>query len=161
MKSLWLTLVALLAVCGVRARLLPADELPADELPAVNMTVRTNIVESVLEYVESATEHVADKYFDLDWCVYGLNCGEGCESDDVLEDDDLDAACYYHDICLKEASDAGAKCECHDTLRAAAVEIGGITKCSWWEIWCVESDMVRTAPSIVLAMDIQKGLDKC
>lgn len=83
-----------------------------------------------------------------DKCIHGNNCGWKCSrgmDEGAPSIDDLDAACYEHDVCL---GDGGDQCACDYALIDAADEIAAKDECSWWEFWCTNSDMVQNAPIV-------------
>lgn len=111
-------------------------------------------------------------------CHHGYNCGEACgpctksyynkcSSSYSFSMkwwiDDLDQACWRHDICLKYyrtkvKSKAGRR-KCDRTLAAKALSIYNRNyKCSWWNIFCVENWYVTNAWLINKAMVVMSKI---
>ena len=122
--------------------------------------------------LELIREHL-DRFFHPHTCMYGLNCGHGCDGTRYLEHDDLDHACYRHSQCVLEAGeDYGARCECHSMLHAAAVGIVEVeasavfTRCPWCEFWCAAdsdepSDKHVAAIAVTASMSVQLSFEQC
>jgi hypothetical protein len=83
-------------------------------------------------------------------CVYGKNCGLKC---DTLPpkigawNDDLDQACYQHDLCLRTRKvryDQRGAAVCHYALaRYSGALYSTYSKCSWWQFWCREAKKIE------------------
>lgn len=112
--------------------------------------------------IESIREHT-DKFFDKHSCMYGLNCGHGCDSGGRAWDgDELDQACWHHKECVRVAGDDHtARCVCHDRLFTLAVSVGEDEGCSWWEFWCKPSDKVTAAPAVAASLSLQISFENC
>ena len=100
-------------------------------------------------------------------CIYGQYCGSTCDAQKgSSRPDGLDGACWDHDLCLKDQNMPGArtecrapglkgmKCTCERRIAAAATNIYNSGKrCSWWMVWCIESEEVAAAWAVMKAMN--------
>lgn len=112
--------------------------------------------------IESIRKHT-DTFFDKHSCMYGLNCGHGCDSGGrVWDGDELDQACWHHKECVRVAGDDHrARCLCHDRLFTLAVSVGEDEGCSWWEFWCKPSDKVTASPAVAASLSLQISFENC
>ena len=115
-----------------------------------------------------------DRFYHPHVCMYGRNCGHGCDGTTYLDDDDLDQACYHHTVCVHEAGkDYKARCECHSTLHAAAVgvvevevSVSSLGRCPWCEFWCFADAHEPTARhlaaiAVTASMSVQLSFEQC
>lgn len=106
-----------------------------------------NFIQDIWSAVTGAATATADAIAG-DMCVHGNNCGWKCSrgmDEGEPSIDDLDAACYEHDVCL---ADDGDLCACDRALIETAEQIAAEDECSWWEFWCTNSDRVQNAPLV-------------
>lgn len=117
------------------------------ELPIGGPIETRNIFQDLWSTAKGVTTALADAAVG-DKCIHGNNCGWRCSrgmDNGAPSVDDLDAACYEHDVCLADSDD---QCACDYALIDTANQIASDKKCSWWEIWCTDSAMVENAPLV-------------
>ena len=94
-------------------------------------------------------------------CVWGKNCGASCapyQNYGIADpgDDELDAACLEHDICLCKARSVDARRACDQGLYRAASNLADeLDECGGWNKvnpFCWNDEIVCTAASIAKAM---------
>lgn len=96
-------------------------------------------------------------------CVWGKNCGGGCapyQDNGIADpgDDELDAACLEHDMCLCKARSTDARRACdRELVRTASKLAEDLDKCgdlNKVNPFCWNDEIVCTAVNIAIAMDI-------
>lgn len=154
---------------------------PVPVTPFPNSTDRSSFIDGIASDIYYATREARGL------CVYGYNCGSKCGWSPYTGSvryayggsrpksiDNLDSACVAHDSCLKnERWDPartqcagpgmqGMICHCERNLASTARGIyNREKKCSWWQIWCIESNKVAAALAIAQAMDQRKYCGSC
>lgn len=109
-------------------------------------------------------------------CIFGSYCGSACpaSTNSRRPSNHLDGYCWEHDLCLYNPAYEyaptecgvdglkGLKCACDRKLAASARGHYNYWKrCSWWQVWCVETYEVAAAWAIAKAMDLRVYCGSC
>jgi hypothetical protein len=139
-------------------------ETPEDK----KVSSRISFVDAGFSGINGALEYLNSK------CHHGYNCGEACGPCTKSYGykcstsysfkmrywtDDLDRACWRHDICLqyyrRKVNSRTGRRKCDSTLASSARSIYNKNyKCAWWKVWCVENWYVTNAWLIEKAMTV-------
>ena len=108
-------------------------------------------------------------------CIYGRYCGGPCKASKYYSrPGGLDGYCYDHDLCLDNPTRipartycsldgfSGMSCKCEKALASNAWKIyNSGQRCSWWQVWCLETAEVAGAWAVAKAMDQRLYCGSC
>lgn len=126
-----------------------------------NDSIWTPVTKNIFQQgICAVIDGIEEKFFQT--CVWGKNCGGSCapyQDYGIADpgDDELDAACLQHDICLCKARTMDARRACDRELSGTASRLAEeLDECTGWNKvnpLCWNDEIVCSAFNIAFAMD--------